>query len=273
MTVKLEALCCQTCCFKIYLGQQSEGLKKRVLKPDFLFIFSTKNLSEEENDLSGFSGARMLPSRHDDLGKNRGVLGKWKEMAVSFQKKKKMFQQISNRDWQLCRATGSASSLLIRTPGTSSASSSSTSPSPSSSSSTGSGPTPWALFQTGAALLHPILQGRLFPYSFKVLSISVSICSLTARDSWLDLLPRSSQRYWLSYRVNIITWPCYWQPVQVFHLNIYKFSSVESQSQLQLWLCEGRNSGRLHQRAFPSFHIILHFLRGDLLRSTHVLNL
>ena len=152
-----KLLCCQTCCFDIYLGQQSEGLKKRVLKPDFLFIFSTKNLSEEENDLSGFSGARMLPSRHDDLGKNRGVLGKWKEMAVSFQKKKKMFQQISNRDWQLCRATGSASSLLIRTPGTSSASSSSTSPLPSSSSSTGSGPTPWDLFQTGAALLHPIL--------------------------------------------------------------------------------------------------------------------
>merc|ERR1719492_419107 len=26
----------------------------------------------------------MLPSRHDDLGKNRGVLGKWKEMASNW---------------------------------------------------------------------------------------------------------------------------------------------------------------------------------------------
>ena len=189
--VKLKAFCRQTCCFNVYLGQQSEGLKNRVLKPDFLFgflfIFSTKIVSEEENDLSGFSGARMLPSRHDDLGKNRGVLGKWKEMAVSFQKKKKMFQQISNRDWQLCRATGSASSLLIRTPGTSSASSSSTSPLPSSSSSTGSGPTPWDLFQTGAALL-PLLPswspfgdfgphlGTLVPMGTKI-SFSVPIWS------------------------------------------------------------------------------------------------
>ena len=38
-----KLLCCQTCCFDIYLGQQSEGLKKRVLKPGFFFIFSTKN--------------------------------------------------------------------------------------------------------------------------------------------------------------------------------------------------------------------------------------
>ena len=219
----------------------------------------------------------MLPSRHDDLGKNRGVLGKWKEMAVSFQKKKKMFQQISNRDWQLCRATGSASSLLIRTPGTSSASSSSTSPSPSSSSSTGSGPTPWALFQTGAALLHPILFRRVwFPRKCIHLKFFLFqfpyVLWLHGTHGW-TCCHGHHKGIALSYRVNIITWPCHWQLVQVFHLNIYKFSSVESQSQLQLWLCEGRNSGRLHQRAFPSFHIILHFLRGDLLRSTHVLNL
>ena len=39
----------------------------------------------EKNDLIGVSEARMLPSRHDDLGKNRGLLGKWKEMAVSLE--------------------------------------------------------------------------------------------------------------------------------------------------------------------------------------------
>ena len=48
-------------------------------------LVKTTCLFRKQNDLSGVSAARMLPSRHDDLGKNRGLLGKWKEMAVSLE--------------------------------------------------------------------------------------------------------------------------------------------------------------------------------------------
>ena len=50
-------------------------------------------------------------------------------------------------------------------------------------------------------------------------------------------------------------------PVYAFLKHV--FCTVESESQLQLWVCEGRNTGRLHQWALPPLHIILHLLRGE----------